>query len=91
MSADLERRMADHVRRLEDQERRCDIVTDSITLMQADIKAMKEILEAWNSVKGFGTGMKFISASAKILLPILALGGAIWYLIMNGHLPPPTK
>jgi hypothetical protein len=49
---------------------------------------MREILEAWNSAKGFVATVKFISAFLKYSAVVGAAVGMVWYLIKFGHLPP---
>jgi hypothetical protein len=52
------------------------------------VDEMREMLEAWNSAKGFVTTVKFISAFLKYSAVVGAAVGMVWYLIKFGHLPP---
>lgn len=58
-----------------------------IAPMEADIKRIREIVEAWNNAKGFVNTVKGISSTIKILAIPAAACAAIWYLITTGHWP----
>jgi len=72
----LHRRMDDFVK-----------ATASIQEIHDDVKQMREILDAWNSAKGFVTTMKFFSALIKWTAVVGGFVGVIWYFLKFGHLP----
>lgn len=59
-------------------------VTDSMTRLTDNMGRIAEVLEAWNNAKGFWLTLKFMSGAAKVLLPILAISGAIWAVVKAG-------
>lgn len=59
-------------------------VTDSMTRLTDNMGRIAEVLEAWNNAKGFWLTLKFMSGAAKVLLPILAISGAIWAVVKSG-------
>lgn len=63
------------------------ITAESIKQIHDDVQKMREIIEAWNSAKGFVTTIKFLSALIKWLAIVGAGLGAFWYLIKFGHWP----
>ena len=93
--ADIEKRFADHHRRFTDKLRDCKrdvdevlaINTQAINTIQQDIGEMKEILLAWNNMKGFASGMRFFSAAIKIITPIVLLIGGIYFFFKTGKFP----
>lgn len=44
-----------------------------------------EVLEAWNNARGFWLTVKFVSAFAKVMLPIVAVGAAIYAFVKTGQ------
>lgn len=92
---EIEKRFADHHRRFTDKLRECKREVDveftniagSMTAMQADVKEMKEILEAWNNMKGFASGMRFFATAIKIITPVVLLIGGIYFFFKTGKLP----
>jgi hypothetical protein len=67
---------------------RMDTFNERLAPIEADIKRIREIVEAWDSAKGFINVVRAISAVFKMLaVPVAALA-ALWYLITTGHLPP---
>ena len=92
---EIEKRFVDHHRRFTDKLRDCKrdvdevlaINTQSIMTIQDDIAEMKEILLAWNNMKGFASGMRFFSTVIKIITPIILLIGGLYYFIKTGKYP----
>ena len=72
----LHRRMDDFVK-----------ATASIKEIHDDVKQMREILDAWNSAKGFVTTIKFLSAMIKWTAIVGGTVGVVWYFFKFGHLP----
>ena len=69
-------------------EERMDTFNERLAPIEADIKRIREIVEAWDSAKGFVNVVRAISATFKVLsVPVAALA-ALWYFIATGHLPP---
>lgn len=62
-------------------------VESRIAPMEADIKRIREIVEAWNNAKGFVNTIKGISSTIKVLAIPVAAAAAFWYLITTGHWP----
>ena len=95
MDDEIERRLDKHVRRFDDKLRDCkkdvdvelDSIASSIKQMQADIQAMKDILEAWNNMKGFASGMRFVSTVIKIMTPVVVFFGGIYWFFHTGQWP----
>lgn len=81
---EIERRFKNQDRRLSDHKRETE---ETLKAIQSDVAAMKEILETWNSMKGFAAGMRFMSAAIKIVTPIILLIGAAYWFIKTGKLP----
>ncbi|OZB37538.1 MAG: hypothetical protein B7X50_12390 [Alishewanella sp. 34-51-39] len=44
-----------------------------------------EVLEAWNNARGFWITVKFFSAFAKVLLPIIAVAAASYAFVKTGQ------
>lgn len=61
---------------------------DQVTAIHTDIAHMREILDAWNSAKGFVNTIKFLAALTKALAALGAVIGIIWYVTKFGHMPP---
>ena len=53
-------------------------VTDSMAKLTDNMGRIAEVLEAWNNAKGFWATLRFMSAAAKVLVPIMVVTGAIW-------------
>jgi len=95
MDEEVEKRFIQQNKRFDDRLRECkkdvdlefDSITQVIKQIQADVQAMKEILEAWNNMKGFASGMRFVSAVIKILTPIVVLIGGAYFALKTGSLP----
>lgn len=68
----------------------CDKLTaqeDKIDQMVSDIARMRDILEAWNSIKGFGKTMQYMATAVKVVGVITVAIAAVWYTIRTGQLP----
>jgi hypothetical protein len=65
--------------------------TATIHEIHDDVREMREILDAWNSAKGFVTTIKFLSAMIKWTAIVGGTVGVIWYFVKFGHLPPDIK
>lgn len=59
-------------------------MTDNLIPLTDNLGRVAEVLEAWNNAKGFWVTLKFISATAKILIPIAAIAGASWIAFKSG-------
>jgi len=64
------------------------ITAESIKQIHDDVQKMREIIEAWNSAKGFVTTIKFLSAFIRWFAIVGGAVGVGWYLIKFGHMPP---
>lgn len=78
--------------RVDDHERAIKQIIVSQRDMAENLKKLTEntgrladVLEAWNNVKGFWWTIRGVGAVAKILIPIMVLGGAIWWFIKTGR------
>lgn len=78
MEGDLEVRIVD----LETRMARLETVVPG---MAEDARTTREIVEAWNRVKGFGAVIKFTSSALKVLWPFVALLIAIVMFAKTGH------
>ena len=95
MDEEIERRFGRQERRFEDKLHDCkkevdvelDSIAQSIKRMEADIQAMKDILEAWNNMKGFASGMRFVSTVFKVIMPIVMFIVGVYWLLKTGHWP----
>lgn len=95
MDEEIEKKFSEHSRRFSDKLKDCredvnvelDTIAKSMAKMQADIQAMKEILEAWNNMKGFASGVSFIATVIKVLAPVVAFFGGLYWLIHTGSWP----
>jgi hypothetical protein len=63
---------------------------DRLDSMHQDISHMRDLLDAWNSAKGFVITMKFLATSLRWIAVIGGTVGVIWYFIKFGTLPPPS-
>lgn len=82
------RRVDDKINKCKaDVDKELDTIAVSLKQVQADIQAMKEILEAWNNMKGFASGMRFISTVIKILTPIVVVFGGLYFMAKTGNWP----
>lgn len=48
------------------------------------LDSMRDIMLAWNNVQGFGKVIKFLSISAKIVMPIVLLFGIVGAIVVAG-------
>lgn len=62
-------------------------VAGRLSPLEADVKRIREIVEAWNNAKGFVNTIKAISAAVKVLAILFAAAAAVWFFITNGHWP----
>lgn len=69
-------------------EERMDTFNERLTPIEADIRRIREIVEAWDSAKGFINVIRGVSATLKVLSVPVAAVVALWYFIATGHLPP---
>lgn len=60
----------------------------TMTKLNENATKIADVLDAWSSVKGFWTTLKFISAASKIVAPILLFFGAIYAFFKYGAPPP---
>lgn len=59
-------------------------VTANMRTLTANMGRIAEVLEAWNNAKGFWITLKLASAGAKVLLPLLAFGAAVFIFMKTG-------
>lgn len=60
-------------------------ISATLEALAENIGRVAEVLEAFNNAKGFWLTIKFLSAFAKVLLPILLFAGALWVFLKTGH------
>jgi len=60
-------------------------LTVNMQTLNENMTRIAEVLEAWNNAKGFWITVKFVSAFAKIVLPIAAIVGAVWLFGKTGQ------
>ena len=53
--------------------------------MHEDVREIKEMLVAWNSVKGFVLTMKLAGTTIQFLAKVALITGALWIAIKTGH------
>ena len=58
---------------------------ESMTKLTENMGRIAEVLEAWANAKGFFSTLKFFSMVGKVLLPIVALFAAVWFLGKTGQ------
>lgn len=63
-------------------------LVDTMAKLNKNATRIAEVLDAWSSVKGFWTTLKFISAASKIVAPILLFIGGLYAWIRYGSPPP---
>ena len=63
-------------------------LVDTMSKLNTNATRIAEVLDAWSSVKGFWTTLKFISAASKIIAPILLFVGGIYAWMRYGSPPP---
>ena len=61
------------------------VMEDKLDEILADMTAIKEMLEAWNSAKGFVTGVRVIGTVLRFLAYTVAAGAAVWIFIKTGQ------
>jgi len=69
-------------------EERMNTFNERLAPIEADTRRIREIVEAWNSARGFINVVRAISATFRVLAVPAAFIAALWYLITTGHLPP---
>ena len=77
--------------RVDDNERAIQRIDATLGSLVASMKGLTDntgrladVLEAWNNVKGFWWTLKLLGGAARILLPLLAIGGAVWVFLKTG-------
>ena len=55
--------------------------------IKVEVKKITELLQAWESAKGFVKVIEVISKLVKLLAPIVLVIIAGYYLLTTGHLP----
>lgn len=60
-------------------------MTENMRTLTSNIGRVAEVLEAWNNAKGFWIMIKFVSAFARIMLPLVAFSGGLWLFIKTGN------
>lgn len=60
-------------------------ISETLEALAKNIGRVAEVLEAFNNAKGFWLTIKFLSAFAKVLLPILIVAGGIWVFLKTGN------
>lgn len=57
--------------------------------IKTSISEVKEILSAWNSIKGFGKTLSWVAKGIKIVTIIAGGLAVVWYFVTRGSVPPP--
>lgn len=60
-------------------------MTENLKKLTDNTGRLADVLEAWQNVKGFWWTLRLMSTGAKIVIPIAAVGVAIWLYIKTGH------
>jgi len=60
-------------------------ISETLATLSENVGRIAEVLEAFNNAKGFWLTIKFVSAFAKTLLPILIFAGALWVFLKTGN------
>lgn len=60
-------------------------MTENLRKLTDNTGRLADVLEAWNNVKGFWWTLKLLSGGAKIVIPLIALGGAAWLFLKTGQ------
>lgn len=81
----LHERVDDHERAIEQIIASQRDMADNLKKLTENTGRLADVLEAWNNVKGFWWTIRMVGAVAKILIPIMMLGGAIWLFIKTGN------
>lgn len=59
--------------------------SDYMKLLTANTGRLADVLEAWNNVKGFWWTLRVIGVGVRIMIPIIALVGALWFFMKTGQ------
>lgn len=78
--SEVENKVAELEARLQEQK-------ETLDQIHQDLKSVREIIEAWNNVKGFATTMKFIASAIKITVTVGGAVGFFWFLTKYGQPP----
>lgn len=81
----LHDRVNDHDRKIGEILAAQQAMTENLKKLTENTGRLADVLEAWNNVKGFWWTLKLISSGAKIIIPVLAFIGAVWYFAKTGH------
>jgi hypothetical protein len=76
IEANIDKLMASH-----------NVMAENFNKLTEYVGRVAEVLEAWNNAKGFWVTIKFMSAIAKLFIPLAALAGAIWIAFKTGYWP----
>lgn len=60
-------------------------MTNNMQTLTKNMGRIAEVLEAWNNARGFWVTVKFFSAFARIMLPIVAVSAAIYAFLKTGQ------
>lgn len=60
-------------------------MTTNMQSLTENMGRIAEVLEAWNNARGFWLTVKFVSAFAKVMFPIVAVGAAIYAFVKTGQ------
>ncbi|MFP5465152.1 MAG: hypothetical protein ACLGHR_10330 [Gammaproteobacteria bacterium] len=60
-------------------------MTENMRTLTNNMGRIAEVLEAWNNAKGFWITIKFVSAFARVALPLMAFGAALWLFVKTGQ------
>lgn len=58
---------------------------DSLAALNANVSRVADVLEAMANFKGFWMTLRLLSAAAKIIIPIIAVIGALWIFLKTGQ------
>lgn len=79
--AELEKCRADVEEQMRTLEKRLEMI-------ELNTQSILDIVQAWNSARGFIMVIRVISATIKVMAPIAAVFGAMYYVVTHGQLPP---
>jgi hypothetical protein len=68
----------------EEVDTRITTIEEKLDVLHADMLVIKEILEVWNSAKGFVTGVRVLSTVIRFLAYTAAGATALWLFFKTG-------
>lgn len=60
-------------------------MSDNIKSLNQNLGRVADVLEALSNFKGFWLTLRLLSGAVKVVLPLLAIAGAVWLFLKTGQ------